>query len=72
MKLKPYIKKSDRLILSEFGNNKFKVIRDGKTTPTHEIKQEIKNANRSLKKAYRAELKMELDKEIKKITLSLL
>lgn len=59
MRLKPYTKKGEKHqeLRSKYKTGEF---------PDKDSKLEVKNANRSLKKAYRAELKKELNDEIKK------
>lgn len=60
MRIRPYIKDGDRLNTER---NKFKA-GDGATKWE---KEEAKNANRAIKKAYRQELKRETKKLVKKI-----
>lgn len=61
MRIRPYIKDGDRLSTER---NKFRV---GSNGGTQWEKQEVKNANRAIKKAYRMQLKQETKKLIKKI-----
>lgn len=55
MKIRPYIKDGNK---KSKVRSKFKVAEDGRSK-TPEQRLEVKNANRSLKKAYRQELKRE-------------
>lgn len=58
MKLRPYTRKGEK---KQSSRTKFRP----PDMADSDTKLEIRNANRSLKKAYRAELKRELDEEIK-------
>ena len=57
MKLRPYTRKGEK---KQSSRTKFRP----PEMADFDTKLEVKNANRSLKKAYRAELKRELDDEI--------
>ncbi len=61
MRIRPYIKDGNK---KSSKRSKYKIPED---MPTKDEKLEVKNANRSLKKAYRAELKRELENEIKNL-----
>ena len=58
MKIRPYIKNGNRLATER---SKYKI----EGTMTRQIKDEVKNANRANKKAYRQELKRETDQLLK-------
>jgi len=58
MKLRPYTRKGEK---KQSSRTKFRP----PDMANFDTKLEVRNANRSLKKAYRAELKRELNEEIK-------
>ena len=58
MRIRPYIKNGNK---KKEERSKFKT----GERPTKEDKLEVKNANRAIKKAYRMELKRELEQEVK-------
>lgn len=60
MRLKPYTRKGEKRqeLKSKFKTGEF---------PDKDSKLEVRNANRSLKKAYRAELKKELQRQLDNI-----
>ena len=59
MRIRPYIKDGEKK------NQKRSKIKPEQGEPiTKQLKQEIKNANRAIKKAYRQELKRQTDEEV--------
>lgn len=52
---------------SKGGKPKWKVIRDGSVRVTKSVKDEIKSANRSLKKGVRQEIKKEIRDELDRL-----
>jgi hypothetical protein len=52
---------------SKDGKPKWKVVRDGSVRVTRAVKDEVKSANRSLKKGVRQEIKKEIRDELDKL-----
>ena len=52
---------------SKDGKPKWKVVKDGSVRVTRAVKDEIKSANRSLKKGVRQEIKKEIRDELDKL-----